>query len=41
MIESPRFGIFEIFSRDELYRIYVATLEVLEEIGVRVEYVTH
>ena len=37
MIESPKIGIFEVFSKDELYRIHVATLEVLEEIGVRVE----
>ena len=37
MIESPKIGIFEVFSKDELYRVHVATLEVLEEIGVRVE----
>ena len=37
MIESPKLGIFEIFSRDDLYRIHTATLEVLERVGVRVE----
>ena len=37
MIESPKIGIFEIFSKDELYRIHTATLEVLERTGVRVE----
>jgi trimethylamine:corrinoid methyltransferase-like protein len=37
MIESPKIGIFEIFSRDELNRIHTATLEVLERTGVKVE----
>ncbi len=37
MIESPKIGVFEIFSRDDLYRIHTATLEVLERVGVRVE----
>jgi trimethylamine--corrinoid protein Co-methyltransferase len=37
MIESPKFGIFKIFSQEEIYRIHVTTLEVLENIGVRIE----
>lgn len=37
MIESPKIGIFEYFSKDELYRIHAATLEVLEKIGVKIE----
>ena len=37
MIESPKIGIFEILSQDDLYRIHTATLEVLERVGVRVE----
>jgi trimethylamine--corrinoid protein Co-methyltransferase len=37
MIKSTKIGIFEIFSRDELYRIHTATLELLERTGVRVE----
>ena len=37
MIEFPKIGIFDVFSRDELYRIHTATLEILERVGVRVE----
>ena len=37
MIESPRIGLFEILTKDEVYRIHTATLEVLERVGVRVE----
>ena len=37
MIESPKIGIFEILSQDDLYRIHTATPEVLERVGVRVE----
>jgi len=36
MIESPK-GVFEVLSRNDLYRIHTATLEVLEGVGVRVE----
>ena len=36
MIESPK-GVFEVLSRNDLYRIHTATLEVLERVGVRVE----
>jgi trimethylamine--corrinoid protein Co-methyltransferase len=37
MIESPKIGLFEVFSSDELYKIHIATLEVLENIGVCVD----
>ncbi|MEM3005022.1 MAG: trimethylamine methyltransferase family protein, partial [Candidatus Bathyarchaeia archaeon] len=37
MIETPKIGLFEILSRDEIDRIHTATLEVLERTGVRVE----
>ncbi|MBS7623269.1 trimethylamine methyltransferase family protein [Candidatus Bathyarchaeota archaeon] len=37
MIENPKIGLFEIFTRDDIYRIHTATLEVLERTGVRVE----
>jgi len=37
MIESPRIGVYNIFSHDELYRIHCATIEILEDIGVRVD----
>ena len=37
MIESPKIGLFEILSKDEVYRVHTATLEVLERVGVRVE----
>jgi trimethylamine--corrinoid protein Co-methyltransferase len=37
MIESLKIGIFEILSRDDVYRVHAATLEVLERVGVRVE----
>ncbi len=37
MIEFPRIGLFNVLSKDELYRIHMATLEVLESIGVRVD----
>jgi trimethylamine--corrinoid protein Co-methyltransferase len=36
MIESPC-AVFEILSKDDLYRIHTSTLEVLERVGVRVE----
>ena len=36
MIESPK-AVFQILESDELYRIHTATLEVLEQVGVRVE----
>jgi len=37
MIESPT-AVFEPLSKSDLYRIHTATLEVLERVGVRVEY---
>ena len=37
MIESPKIGIFEYFSKDEIDRIHVTTLEVLEKVGVKIE----
>jgi trimethylamine--corrinoid protein Co-methyltransferase len=36
LIERPR-GILEILSKDDVYRIHTATLEVLQRVGVRVE----
>jgi trimethylamine--corrinoid protein Co-methyltransferase len=37
MIDHPKIGIFEVFSKEDVYRIHNATLEVLERVGVRVE----
>ena len=37
MIENLKIGIFEILSKDDVYRVHAATLEVLERTGVRVE----
>jgi len=37
MIESPR-AVFEVLSKGDLDRIHAATLEVLERVGVRIEY---
>ncbi|NIM44882.1 MAG: hypothetical protein GTN80_03495 [Nitrososphaeria archaeon] len=33
----PKIGMFDILSRDELYSIHVATLELLEKVGVMVD----
>ena len=32
MIDSPRIGIFEYFSKEEIDKIHNATLEVLEKV---------
>lgn len=37
MIESPKIGIFEYFTKEEIDKIHNATLEVLEKVGVRIE----
>jgi trimethylamine--corrinoid protein Co-methyltransferase len=36
VIESPR-AVFELLCKDDLERIHIATLEVLERVGVRIE----
>jgi len=37
MIESPKIGIFEYFTKEEIDKIHNATLEVLEKVGVKIE----
>lgn len=37
MIESPKIGIFEYFTKEEIEKIHNATLEVLEKVGVKIE----
>ncbi|MCW4031945.1 MAG: trimethylamine methyltransferase family protein [Candidatus Bathyarchaeota archaeon] len=37
MIESPKIGIFEYFTKEEIEKIHSATLEVLEKVGVKIE----
>jgi trimethylamine--corrinoid protein Co-methyltransferase len=37
MIESPKIGIFEYFTKEEIDKIHNSTLEVLEKVGVKIE----